>query len=133
MRFPGHWALLAGLFGCAIPYNAEPVRHEMPLPADAFEKILPLVRLQYRRLTVVDPVEFRIQTDWVPFQRGDTPGEKRATVFRDQSGRLQVLVEVRSFSLGQDSLVVSPIYGDRRSEEELAGSIEQILTAPIRN
>lgn len=132
MRIPGYSLLVLGLLGCAVSYNPEPVRHATPLPADAFQKVVEVVSLRFRRLIVVDPAEFRIQTDWIPFQRGDTPGEKRATVFRDESGRLQVLVEVRSFSLGQDALVVSPTYGDRRSEEELAGAIEDILAAPIR-
>lgn len=121
-------AAVFGAFACSVTYVPEPVRHDLPLAADAFARVVEAVRLRYPRLPTVDAVAWRIQSEWLPYQRDTVPGHRRATVFRDDAGRLHVVVEVRYLMLDRDGLpYTTPITGDLAGEQELAGAIEQVL------
>ena len=120
--------LLALLVGCAVPYDPEPVRHLMPLPADAFDRVLEAFRDRFRRVAEVDRDAFRIQSEWLPFQRGDVPGYRRASVFRGPAGTLEVIVEKYFVELGPSGVTKSNIVGDRRAERDLAVMLENVLS-----
>jgi hypothetical protein len=88
------------------------------------------MRARYPRLAVVDRRGFRIQSAWLPHQRGGATGERRATMFSDASGRLGVVVETRYLQLGWDRRPTwSASAGDPRLERELAALLERALQA----
>lgn len=122
-------ALVLLLAGCAVSYQPTLVSHPTPLAGDAFERVVSVLHERYGGLPIADPESFRLQTEWVPFQRGnDAPGRRRATVYRDADGQLRVLVEVRFIRLGFDGLpMTTSSTGDAGEERELAGILEGIL------
>ena len=117
----------AMLAGCAVPYEPEPVRHLVPLPADAFDRVLAVFRDRYPKVAEADREALRIQSAWLPFQRGDVPGERRASVFRGDDGYLHVIVEMRFLQPDATGLTPTNIVGDRRAEQELAAILEAEL------
>jgi len=120
--------LASVLAGCAVAYEPAHVAHSQPLSRVDFERVAGALRDGFGRLLVEDQASFRLQTEWVLFQRGGSPGRRRATVFRDQDARLRVVVEVRYTRLGYDGLPeMTPSAGDQRAEERLAGILERAL------
>ena len=96
-------------------------------PADAFARALAVVRARYPRILVADATRFRIRTDWSPHERAGAPGQRRATLFVDPPGTLNVVVETRY--LGFDLLGGprwSSVRGDPSLEREL---LEHVLSA----
>ena len=120
-------AWVFSLVGCETPYVPQPVHHPRPLAADAFDRVRGLLLDRYGRLTVSDRPAFRLQTDWLPFQRGDLPGHRRATVFCDDGGQLQVVVEVQFVQVGWSGPYRTGTIGDSAAEQELAGALERML------
>ncbi|MCB9870462.1 MAG: hypothetical protein H6837_11440 [Planctomycetes bacterium] len=124
---------MAGLVlgACQSAYQPEPVAHPRPLAERAFDSVLEAVRATYPRVVLADRQRFRIQTAWHGWQRGDRPGHRRATVYRDADGGLRVVVEVRF--VGLDLLGrpdTTPVQGDRELERELARTLAQVLGGP---
>jgi hypothetical protein len=115
-----------------LPYVPEPVGHRLPLPDDAFDICLALMRDRERRIAIADREAFLLQSAWLPCQTGEHPGHRRATVFRDDAGQLQVVVEVRYLGVSRDGLPeASPVRGDRRAEAALAGVLERALAGSL--
>lgn len=123
------WLVLGCGFGaCAVGYEPARVSHSRPLTSGDFEQVAVVLRDRYGGLLVSDQESFRLQTEWSLFQRGATPGRRRATVYRGEDEQLRVLVEVRYTRLGYGGLPeVTPVAGDLRAEEELAGVLERAL------
>lgn len=120
--------LAGGFTACAVSYEPARVSHARPLTSGDFEQVADVLRSRYGGLVVSDRDSFRLQTGWSLFQRGSTPGARRATVYRDDDKQLRVLVEVRYTRLGYGGLPeVTPVAGDLRAEEELAGVLERAL------
>ena len=97
----GRLATVLGLLvGCApLPY--QPAHAEVAvIPADAFDRAVDVVAAMYPRLAVRDAMGFRIQSAWLPYQRGEATGQKRASLFLDGPGRVGVVVETRYLRLG---------------------------------
>lgn len=92
-------AWLPGCMGTQ-PYEAWPVPIEGGVGAEAFRVAVALVETEYGGVVLVDPGAFRIQSRWHPYQPGSVPGEKRATVYRENETRLRVAVEVRWLRMG---------------------------------
>jgi hypothetical protein len=119
--------LLVAAAACAVPY--EPAAATVPaLPADAFARALDVVRVQYPRLAVADAGAFKIQSQWLPFDRAQATGERRATVYLDGGDRLCVVVETRYLGvglLGEPSW--SSVRGDPQLERELLEALVQAL------
>jgi hypothetical protein len=116
-----HAALLAA---CASPaYAPCPVELPGELPADAFARCRDVLLHRYGDLAVIDRNAFLLQTEWAPVQ--DPPGERRASVFRDEkSGGLAVVVELRWLRaplFGMPSW--SEPRGDDAAERELAADL----------
>lgn len=112
---------------CAISYDPEPVRLPVPLPGNSFDLALEVFRDRYRKIVEADRDTFRIQSAWIPMQRGDIPGFRRASVFRGADGQLSVIVEIYFVHLGPKGLENSDVRGDRRAEQELAGALEHAI------
>lgn len=114
---------------CAVtPYQPLPVEIPGGLPPDAYDRVRGLMLQRYGGLAVADPESFRLQTPWLPFQEGDHPGERRATVFRERQDALGVVVEVRFLRIstwGRPGW--SSVRGDPQRERELADALETVL------
>ena len=124
----GSLVLLAVLAGCAMAYEPAQVEHADPLTRADFERVAGILRDRFGYLVVEDRESFRLQTEWVLFQRGGSPGRRRATVYQGEDAQLRVVVEVRYTRLGYDGLPeVTPTAGDQRAEEQLAGVLERAL------
>ena len=121
------WVLVAVLVGCAVPYQPESVSHLVPLAADAFDRVLGVFHDRYAPVAVADREAFRIQSEWLPFQRGDVPGYRRASVFRGEGGYLNVIVEMYFLNLGAGGATRSKTVGDGRAEQQLAAVLEGVL------
>ena len=122
-------ALLAAAACKTLPYQPATMTLEA-LPDDAFDRALDVVRAHFRAIEVADRDAFRIQTAWTPHQRGDNPGEMRATVFCE--GRdLAVVVETRWLALDLFGWPRwSAIAGDPFLERELLAALASALNAP---
>jgi hypothetical protein len=120
-------SLVLSLAGCAVPYVPEPVRHDLPLPQDAFDIVLAVFRDRFPRITAADREAFRIQSAWIPMQHGDVPGDRRGSVYRDADGRLRVVIEIRFVEFRATGLEYSRVEGDTRAERELAAALEHAL------
>ncbi len=122
---------LAGLWlgsSCSLPYQPEAVEHSLPLPADAFMRVQHTLQLFYPRLAQVDAQAFRLQSEWLPHQRQDVGGFKRATVFLNEQQVLQVVVEVQYLRMGFDGMPhKTPVRGDRDLEHALAQALAKVL------
>ena len=129
MRNPAVYSglLTVLLGGCAVAYEPEPVRHVVPLSADAFDAVLEAFRDRYPRVKEADQVAFRIQSEWLTFQHGDVPGYRRASVFRGDDGQLNVIVEMYFLDLGLDGASPTGVVGDRREEQQFAAMLERVL------
>jgi len=127
MRAISAAVLVTLLAGCAVPYQPESVSHPVPLAAGAFDRVLGVFHDRHARVAVADRDAFRIQTEWLPFQRGDVPGYRRSSVFRGEGGYLNVIVEMYFLELGAGGVTPSKIVGDRRAEQRLAAVLEHVL------
>ena len=117
-----------GFLGCAMRYEPARVLYPHPLTGVEFDLVAALLRERYGGLPVEDRASFRLQTEWVPFQRGAEPGKRRATVYRDVDRQLRVLVEIRYIRIGFGGLPETTLSaGDIPAEEELAGALERAL------
>ncbi len=127
-RLPLAVMMAVGFAGCAIRYEPARVLYPHPLTGAEFDLVAALLRQRYGGLPVEDRASFRLQTEWVPFQRGAEPGKRRATVYRDVDRQLRVLVEIRYIRIGFGGLPeTTPSAGDIPAEEELAGALERAL------
>lgn len=120
-------ALLLAAAACVGPYVPATAALPSTPPADAFARALAAVRARYPRILLADADRFRIRTDWIPHERAGIPGQRRATLFVDPPGTLNVVVETRY--LGFDVLGGprwSSVRGDPSLEREL---LELVLSA----
>ena len=120
---------LVSLAACATaPYSAYPLDLAGGLPADAFATCLTVLQRRYGPVAIADESAFRLQTEWLGID--DPPGERRATVFRDERG-LGVVVELRRPSQPWFGL---PSWTEPRgwdeAERELAGWLREALEPP---
>jgi hypothetical protein len=120
-------ALPFALAACGSVYRPATVALPAAPAGDAFDRVLAVVRERYPRLVLADRDGFRLQSDWLPFARGDVPGERRATVYREHD-RLAAVVEVRYLVPG---LLAPPAWtsvgGDRRLEDDLVQALDAAL------
>ena len=127
-RLPLAVMMAVGFAGCAMRYEPARVLYPHPLTGAEFDLVAALLRQRYGGLPVEDRASFRLQTEWVPFQRGAEPGKRRATVYRDVDRQLRVLVEIRYIRIGFGGLPeTTPSAGDIPAEEDLAGALERAL------
>ena len=114
------------LASCAVPgYTPATASLSLPLTEGAFERALAAVADRYSAIVIKDGQGFRIQTDWAPHSHGGVPGQRRATVFLEDEGMLNVVVEVRylEFSLLSDDARWSSIRADAALERELLEAV----------
>lgn len=122
-------AMALVLAACATPgYSPYPLDLPHQLPADAFLRCREVLLNHYGALSQSDAQAFRLETAWQPIS--DPPGERRASVFRDQqrANSLAVVVELRRLSV---PLVGAPYWttprGDDTSERQLAEWLRESL------
>ena len=124
--------LWCAVTACTSPSPYQPAQARIDdLPADAFQRSVDVVRAQYPRLAVVEAEGFRIQSNWLPHQRGKATGSRRATVFLDDEDRINVVVETRYLGvslLGNASW--SSVRADPGLELELLQALVQVLERP---
>ncbi len=117
------------LSACA--YSAyQPAQLTIPggFPEDAFDRALAVMRQNWQPLAVVDEEAFRIQSSWLPHEQGDTPGQKRSTLFLEDPVTLGVLVEVRYLSMPSFGTPQwSSIRGDPALEQQLVGALREAM------
>lgn len=124
-------ALLLLPGACVVPY--QPLRLEVPLPADAFLRCCEVVRGGHGNLAVADAAAFRLQSQWVGCQLGEFAARRRATVFRLDDGALGVVVErqlLDSSLLGEPQWLA--VQGDPAAERQLAAALAAVLQPPPR-
>ncbi len=123
------WLLLFAVLGaCHSPYEPALVKLAAPLDHTAFDTVADILRQRFQRLVLADRHGFKLQTRWAPFAHREVPGDRRATIYREDDGQLRVLIEVRYFGIGWDGMPdVTPTTGDARAEEELAGVLDRAL------
>jgi hypothetical protein len=122
-------ALASVAAACGVaPYQPYYVELPAGLPADAFARCRSVLADRFGGFTVVDPEGFRLQTRWAPWQAGERPGERRATVFRGAAGELAIVVEVRMLEV---PVLGSPrwtdLRGDPSQERELGAVLQEVL------
>jgi hypothetical protein len=122
-------ALAFVVAACATPaYSPYPLDLSHQLPADAFLRCREVLLNHYGALSQSDQQAFRLETAWQPIS--DPPGERRASVFRDQqrANSLAVVVELRRLSV---PLIGAPYWttprGDDMSERQLAEWLRESL------
>ncbi|MEM7200753.1 MAG: hypothetical protein AAF628_10835 [Planctomycetota bacterium] len=120
------------LASCAATVDYQPLTADVAaLPADAFARVRAALEVSYPELEVAEERRFRLQSAWIPLQRRDRPGERRATVYLDRNtATLAVVVETRW--LGLDLLGVpqwSSARGDPALERALLGALLAALDA----
>lgn len=120
------FATLAIAAACTtLPYSPCPVELEHGVPADAFERCKAVVRARYGGFVELDPVDFRLATDWLPV--ASPTGQRRASVFRDGDD-LAVVVEARSLVEPPLGLPYwGSVRGDPAAERELAEQLRRVL------
>ncbi|MDP6929723.1 MAG: hypothetical protein QF412_08485 [Planctomycetota bacterium] len=119
------WAALI-LAACAVPvYRPATASLSLPLPEGSFGRALAVVADRYPVIVTKDEDGFRIQTAWVSHSHDGVPGQRRATVFIEDHGTLNVVVEVRylEFSWLSDDARWSSIRADQELEGELLGTL----------
>lgn len=125
-------ALLLALASCATTgYSPYPLDLEHKLPADAFARCREVLLNHYDTIAYSDAQSFRLETEWLP--TSDPPGERRATVYRDEAraASLAVVVELRRLTV---PLIGMPHWttsrGDAYSERQLAEWLRESLRVP---
>ncbi len=115
--------------GCrTLPYQPYEVAVPGALPTDAFERVRDHLLRHWGALVQSDTAGFRLQTGWVPHQRGDAPGRRRASVFRLDPERLGVVVEVSWLVHGLlGDFTWTAARGDAGLEAELGEALRQVL------
>lgn len=96
------------------------------MPDGAFAACRDTLLRHYGSLHTVDEQAFLLQTEWLPV--ADPAGEQRASVFRDDSGDLAVVVELRRITdpmLGLPTWTVPRGWDD--AERELAERLRAVL------
>ncbi|MCC6670700.1 MAG: hypothetical protein IT458_06550 [Planctomycetes bacterium] len=124
-------ALALALAGCVVPHR--PARLELPATADAqlFARIQLAVQSLYPRLEEIDAEGFRIRSAWHPWQPGERPAQRRASVFLLDPHTLAVVVEARYLQdpflgeVGWSSVQISA-----ESEGHLLRQIEALVRGP---
>ena len=124
--------LLLMVSSCASPgYSPYPLDLEHKLPADAFGRCRSVLLNHFDTIAYSDAEAFRLETEWLPVS--DPPGERRATVFRDETmpSSLSVVVELRRLTV---PLIGVPHWttsrGDAYSERQLAERLRESLREP---
>jgi len=129
LRRAAVWCVVVAC-ACAAPrYAPCPVGLAGALPADAFAVCREVLRQRYGDVAVADVDTFRLQSGWVPVQ--DPPGERRATIVRDDSGRapdLAVVVELRRVSV---PLLGAPGWTTPRGDDAAERDLAQALRAAL--
>lgn len=122
----------ASLAGCGtVGYSPYPLDLPHKLPADAFARCREVLLDRYGTLAHSDAHGFRLESAWQPV--ADPPGERRATIYRDQQhpDSLAIVVELRRLAI---PLVGVPHWtsprGDQAAERELAGWLRESLRDP---
>jgi hypothetical protein len=122
-------AFALALGACATPAYAPCPVDAAPLPEDAFARCQATVRRLYGGVAEADAATCRVQSVWTPV--ADPPGERRATVFRDDAAPddLAVIVELRWLSVPWLGLPQwTTARGDAAAERELANALREALT-----
>ena len=116
------------LVGCAVAYR--PAQRELPAdpPADAFDRIVSVLRVSYPGLEFADRERLRVRTGWASFERAGVPCRRRATVFIDQRD-LFVVVESRVLAI---DLWGEPYWSEPRGSPELEGELIEVLAAALQ-
>lgn len=117
---------------CASPgYSPYPLDLEHKLPPDAFARCRAVLLDDFETITFSDAEQFRLETGWLPV--ADPPGERRATIYRDDErpASLAVVVELRRLRV---PLIGLPHWttsrGDAWSERQLADRLREALRDP---
>lgn len=125
-------ACLAAGCNSVAGYSAFPLDLGIALPSDAFSRCRSVLLREFETLSQADAASFRLQTAWQPI--ADPPGERRATVYRDDSrdDSLAVIVELRRLSV---PLIGVPHWtaprGDGAAERRLAEQLTEALRDPV--
>lgn len=124
--------VLGSLFAaCASsPYAACPVPFDPPLPSDAFARCQQVLLQRGGGLVVADAAALRLQTGWAPVD--DPPGERRCSVFLDDSVAppgLAVVVELRWL---QESWLGVPGWSEPRGDDAAERALAEDLAAALR-
>ncbi len=114
-----------------VSYSAYPLDLTHDLPSDAFARCRMVLLNHYETLAFSDAESFRLETDWMP--SANPPGERRATVYRDETraSSLAIVVELRRLTV---PLIGLPHWtsarGDAHSERQLAEWLRESLAEP---
>ncbi len=112
-------------------YSPYPLDLDHKLPPDAFARCRQVLLRYYDTIAYSNAENFRLETEWLPIS--DPPGERRATVYRDESrpASLAVVVELRRLTV---PLIGIPHWttsrGDAYSERQLAEWLRESLRDP---
>lgn len=108
------------LGACALaPYQHATVELPAGLPADAFDRAVDVVRVEFPKLAVRDPAGFRLQSQWRPEQDHGAAARRRLTMWRE-AGRLCAVVEVQYLRPGLVGAPQwTPIEGDTWMERAI--------------
>jgi len=121
------------LFGACSVAGYSPCPLDLPhkLPADAFARCRYVLLSHYDTIEYSDSAAFRLETAWQPI--ADPPGERRASVYRDEQHpeSLAIVVELRRLTI---PLIGVPhwksVRGDEQSERQLAEWLRESLRDP---
>lgn len=124
--------LLLAVAACRGPaYVACPVNLDRPLPSDTFERCQQVLRQQGAGLAIAQRSPLRLQTGWTPVD--DPPGERRMSVFLDDSVEppgLAVVVELRWL---QESWFGVPGWSEPRGDDVAERALAEALAVALRS